>query len=481
MNARTLMSLSEDDGATYRPYINTGTPLDITNGKFVPTTTGTWAMSGGLGMTTAFIADANKFKSTCLHGTAVNAMARFPESEYYDFDSEYAALDTNRLANMSNLYVDEPEKREAHITDLEKRIKIFDPTTDHGENLDAWFDFMKQLRDTKIKQFKDWEVETEILDPTTGKPYRMMLPTFVGIDSWTEALVRQLNIKNEEHNAGTEMSAMRTIFMEEGWNKARLMRQLPSICAKAGIYCIMTGHLGRKQSMDGKPVKKDMQYMNQDETTKAMGPKFNFLMSSIFKISSTKALVGAADRTITDYPSDTHVSGTELQELSMMLVRCKNAPSGSQTQMVSSQRFGIMTGLSYYNYLRNNKYYGIGNPRSVRSPLLDNLDIGRTKIFDLSRTYKVERALELTYQLFVIQNNWSLMGQPVDYSIGIDAFAEQLQKSGYAVDDILSSRGWWSYKGAAGLDRPFMTLPDILAILNGTYKPKFWSVSTTKK
>jgi hypothetical protein len=474
------MSLSDDE-AKYRPYINTGTPLDIISGKFMTTQDGQWALSGGLGLTTAFIAEANRFKSTCMHGCAINAMARFPGSEYYNYDTEYAAIDKRRLANMSNLYTENNEARVAHLDDLESRIHLYDPITTKGENLDSWFDYMKEMRDLKVKSYKDWEVETEIIDPETGKPFRILLPTFVGIDSWTEAHVRQLDIKNEEFDKDTEMKEQRTIFMEEGWNKARLMRQLQSLCAKAGIYCLMTGHLGKKQAMGNTPNKKDIQYMGQDETVKAMGPKFLFLMSSIFKISNTKPLVNANDRFLTDYPSDVHVSNTELQELSLTLVRGKNSASGSQTSMVSSQKFGIMAGLSYYNYLRNSKYYGLGNARTVRNPLLGNLDIGRTKIFDLSREYKVERALELTYQLFMIQTTWSLMGQPVDYSIPIEKFAEELTKGGYAIDDILNSRGWWTYKGAPGIDRPLLTLPDILEIISGKYKPKFLSVGAPSK
>lgn len=482
MAKRSLSAvLSDADEASNRPYINTGTPLDIITGTYIPTPEGTFALSGGLGLTTAFIAEANKFKSTCLHGCFVNAMARFPESEYYNFDSEYAAINKRRLANMSNLHTGSDEEREKHLSDLESRMHLFDPTTDKAENLDAWFDTMKEIRDEKIKHYKDWEVETEILDRDTGKPYRMMLPTFVSIDSWTEAHVRQLNIKNEEFDADTEMKDQRTMFMEEGWNKARLMRQLPTMCVKANIYCGLTGHLGKKQAMGNTPNKKDIQYMGQDETTKAMGSRFLFLMSSILKIDRTTPLVNSSDRNKTDYPSEKHVSNTELQQLDLTLVRCKNAPSGTKTELVSSQRFGIMAGLSYFNFLRNNGYYGIGTNRSVRSPLMPDRDLGRTKIFDQSRNAEVERLLELTYQMFMIQNTWSLLGQPVDYSISIEKFAEELHKSSYAVSDILNSRGWWTYKNAPGIDRPLMTLPDILAIIDGTYKPKFLPVTTKTK
>lgn len=476
MSIRQLMAGADSESTKYRPYLNTGGPIDITNGKYIPTVNGTWALSGGHGLTTSFIGGPNTFKSVCNNGMVVNGMARFPDSQGFINDSEFS-IDKARLPLFSSLYHDEPEKREAHLKDIASRLHIYDPTTPEAENLDAWFDFMKSIRDEKVKHAKDYEVETEILDPDTMKPYRMMIPTFVGIDSWTEAAVAQLNLKNEEIDADTEMGKQRTIFMEEGWKKAQLMRQLPRICAIGGIYCCLTGHMGKKFSIDGKPVKKDMTYMGQDETTKAMGTKFPFLMSSILKIDKAEAMTYDGDRSQSQYPSKENVGGNELQRLLITMIRCKNAPSGAQLRMVSAQRFGVMNGLSYFDFLRENKYYGIGNPRSVRSPLLDGIDIGRTRIFEQSKDYKTMRALELTYQLFVIQSTWTLMGQPVDYSISIDEFADKLHKSSYAVDDILNSRGWWTYKGAK-VDRDMLTLPDILMILNGTYKPKFLPVKS---
>ena len=479
MSTRRMMSSADVEEAKYRPYLNTGTPIDILSGKYIPTVDGGYALSGGAGITTSVIATGNKFKSAMQNSTMMNAMARFPDSEAFIYDSEMATIDKVRLSNMSNLYLDKPEEREAHIADMVSRIEMHDPTTGPGESLDAWFDYVKTKRDYKIAHAKDMMVETEILDPDTNKPYLMLLPTFVGIDSWTQAPVKQLNVRNEEFTADTETSKQRTIFMEEGLKKAQLMNQLPNMCAKGGLYAFLTGHIGKKFSIDGKPTAKDLQYMGQDETVKAMGPKFYFLMSSIFKIASTSALEYAGDRRESHYPSAQHgIASKELLELNISAVRLKNAGSGSLTQLVMSQKFGLQTGLSFYNCLSNNKYFGLGSPNKVRSPLLGDLNIGRTKIFDASRTYEVQRAMELTFQLFFIQSTWSKMGQPVDFWIEVEKFAEMLASStSIGINDVLNSRDWWTYTDAKDTlkdaERPFMTLPNILMILNGTYKPKF--------
>lgn len=475
MSLLKRMGQQDIEETRYRPYINTGSPLDIINGKFIPTVDGGWALSGGLGLTTAVIAEANRYKSTLLNGCAVNALARFPESDFMLMDSEFSQQ-KERIAHFSDLYLDNTEERAKHIAYLKDHISIFDPTTSKAESLDAWFDYTKEIRDWKLQHYKDYEVETEILDTDTGKPYRMLLPTFMGVDSWTEAFVKQINVRNEEFDANTEMKDQRTMFLEEGWQKMRLMRELPSICAKGGIYFVLTGHLGEKQTIGNTPNKKDLAFMGQNETTKSMGSKFYFLMSSIFKIGNSELLRDKTDKQASEYPSESGVSFNELQRLLITYVRGKNAGDGKQVQVVSSQNLGVLNGLSYYDFLRENKYWGLGAPNKVRNPLLGDLNLGRTKIFDASKEYKVKRALELTYQLFVIQSYWSLSNQPVNYGISIEEFFHKLQGSGYAIDDILNSRGWWTYKqkdAKGDFTRPFLTLPSILAMLDGSYKSKY--------
>lgn len=474
----SLLGDDDSDVAKARIYLNTGGPLDLLNGKFIPGNNGNWVLSGGLGPTTAVIAEGNKFKSTLLNGASINVAARFPESEYFLNDTEFA-IEKPRLVQMSTLYLDDEVKRAAHIAELDKRTRLYNPGTAKGETLDTWVDFMKELRDNKIKHYKDYEVEAEVLDTETMKPQRMLMPTVVGIDSWSEGLIKSVGDKNEEYDADTESGRFRSINMEEGLHKVRLMRQVQSICVKGGLYLTMSGHLGKKLSMDGKPNKKDMAFMGQDETVKGMGNKFYFAMSSVIKINNTQLVVDKNDAKQSDYPSKgSNVAGNELQRLMVTLVRTKNTLSGDQTTLVSSQKFGIMPGLSYYDFLRNSKYYGLGNPNKVRNPLLGDMNIGRTVIFDTSREYRVERALELTYQLFVIQSTWTLLDQPVNYAVPIDVFADKLANgSGYAIDDILNSRGWWTYVGAK-VDRPYLSLPDILMMLDGTYKPKLFAVTS---
>ena len=464
-----------DDEAVQRPYLNTGLPLDMANGKLIPKVDGGFAISGGMGPMTAVIADPNRYKSAGINGATVNCMARFPDSQFYALDTEYSTTDATRMANMSNLYLDDPQKREQHIGDLVGRISIYDQATTRGETLDAWFDYLREIKDFKTKHIKDYTVETEVIDPSTGDPYKMLLPTFASVDSWSAAQVRQLVTMNETFTDETASDKQRTMFMNEGWQKTRLMRLLPGLCVKGGIYLTMTGQLGKKTSMDGKPVKKELVYMNQDEMAKAMGPQFNYLMSTIIKNGKVETVVDPNDRNKPGYPSKYGMSAVELNDISCIVVRGKNAPAGPQFSLIASQTRGVLSGMSYYQNLKDAKYFGLGTANKVKSVMLPDLDLGRTKIYDLSLDYKVSRALELTYQLYFIQTYWSQRGQPVNFGITPEELMDKLNTSGIAIDDILNSRGWWTYKDAKP-DREYLTLPDVLSIVEGTYKPKFLSV-----
>lgn len=481
MAGRSLFDSEEkEDSITYRPYINTGGPLDVMNGKFIPNVDGTMTLSGGLGPTTATIARGNRFKSAWQHGNMIGAMECWPDAEGIVLETEFGSIDADRMTGMAKRFRNDPVKRAAHLEYLKGKLTIYDHSTETAETLEAFFEHMARIRDYKLKNIKGWEVETEIMDRRTMKPYRMLFPTFVGIDSWSEALVKQVSNRVEEFDGDTEMKEKRTIHLEEGWNKAERMRALPKLCIQGGIYCLLTAHLGDKYSLDGKPNSKDLAHMKQDEMAKGVGPKFNFLMSTIVQINTASALIGA-DKSQPEFPSkSSFVSATDLMELMIVVIRSKNAPSGMQAPIVASQTLGVQSGLSYYQALRKGKYYGLGSPNKVRNPFLGDMDIGRTKIFDLTDDPRVNRALELTFQLFYIQNNWNLVNLPQCFSMPVDKLVEMLHQNSYASDDILNSRGWWTYTDA-GIDQPHLSLYDALLIATGEYKPKFFAVSQPLK
>jgi hypothetical protein len=247
------------------------------------------------------------------------------------------------------------------------------------------------------------------------------------------------------------------------------------MCAKGGIYFSMTGHIGEKMAVGNTPNKKDMMYMGQNERVKGMSSKFYYLMTAMLKIANSEAVVNQNDRKLTDYPSSSFTAANELHRLSTVFVRTKNSKSGPVVDVISSQDTGVNNGLTYYDNLRSNKYWGIGTPNSVRSPFLPGVDLGRTKIADMCKQHKVMRALEITWQMMFLNTHWSGNTGDLNLHMTLEQVLDALSANSIAADDILNSRGWWTYIGAK-VEREYLSIADIAMIVSGQYKSKFVQV-----
>jgi hypothetical protein len=115
-----------------------------------------------------------------------------------------------------------------------------------------------------------------------------------------------------------------------------------------------------------------------------------------------------------------------------------------------------------------------GNNQRHAPLLMPEETLQRTTVYDaLRENRRLGRALEILSQLCFVQNNWTLRDLPVPFNIDPQVMADKLHTSGIAIDDILDSRGWWTY---GDHPQPFLSLYDILAIVQGAYKPKFLAV-----
>ena len=263
--------------APFIPYLNTGALLDLMTGQFVPGVDGCTILNGGIASTDAVMGRPQVFKSTTANGLVINAMARYPRSETLIFDTEFSLKDKARLARMSDLYMDDLEKRAAHLADLESRMIITDPTE---HDLETFFQVIKQIHDAKVADPKSYIVETPLLDPKTGAPRMMMVPTFIIIDSWSKGKIKSVINMLDQYSASD--SKLNTIYMAEGNGKNKILGQLPQMAARAGIYFTLTAHVGNKFDLGSYlPSPKDIQYMKQSDTLKGVGSDFLFLISNL--------------------------------------------------------------------------------------------------------------------------------------------------------------------------------------------------------
>lgn len=465
-----LGSIGATDAA-YLPYLPTGTMFDLATGSFVAGVDGHLILNGGLAATNGVMGKPQVYKSSMANGLCVNVMARCPDSEFYINDTEFALGNKRRILEMTNLYHDDPVMREKLLSSMEERFKITNPIE---HDLESFMDQINEIDKEKTKNRKDYLVEIPILEPKTGKPQKMMIPTLVGIDSWSEGKVRSALEMMDKHGASSPDTNM--LFMREGLAKKKLMSYIPRIAVRSGIYFMLTAHVGKTSDMSGGygPPPKDMQYMKQGESAKGVGSDFMFLVSNLVEARSAKVLLDGDKEC--QYPFPTGItSPTEMSSITAVLTRCKNNNAGAQFTPVMSQSRGFETGLTDYNYLRENGEFGLeGSKINHRTVFTPDTNLTRKTVYNKMLDYKTARAVELLAQLCYVQNSWTIRDDTKQYHITPAELTDALVKrSGYAMDDILNSRGWWTY---GDHPRPYLSLFDVIDIASGSYKPKLHAV-----
>jgi hypothetical protein len=452
----SLLKGSALKDSSFRPYLNTGTLYDTQTGAFVPGTHNGMVLNGGLSTTNGYVGRPQLFKSTELMSHMMRVMSYYPGVESFTLDTE-GSLNKHRILGFSPF----PDN---HL-DLDDRLLL---TTIAETATETFFEEIKKIAAVKTASPDRYMVESPILDPKTGAPVRMFIPTFVCIDSWSKMISSFMQTSLDTKTLGSSDTNM--IYMKDGNIKKMIMMQIPMLAVRAGIYFFLSAHIGDVFKLDQyAPTIKDLQHMRGTDKLKEVGSDFDFLLSNCLEMRQATMLV-AEDKKSSLYPID---GGTtiELNEVTAVLLRCKNNASGSQLPLVISQTHGILSDLSNYHYIRTNDYFGLLGSKIHHKPAMTDTSVGRTTIREKLTDKKTARAIELLAQLCYIQNNWVTSGGDVNLNITPSVLAETLLTSdGPTTDDILQSRGWWTYDKTN--HQPYMSLYDVIAISQGYYKAK---------
>lgn len=477
-NMDLLKAIKAKD-ADQLPYLNTGTLLDLATGTYQLGADGSTLLSGGLAMTNAVQGRPQTFKSTLGISWLMNAVARYPGAQVYIYDSE-GSLKKERLARMPNLYRDDAIRRADMISTLTENMVITDRA---HHDLDSFFETVKEMAAVKEKHLADFRVVTPFADKATGQPVTMLRPTFVVFDSWSAAGTKIGAELLDKH--GSLDSETNMYFMREALAKTKILNQMIEMGPKLGIYFILTAHIGDKRMENPMmPATKEIQFMKQGDKVKNVGSGYQFLMSHAIETRSVLALMDSNKEALYPYPTGI-TSPTEMNAVTSVMTRSKNRGAGIQFRTVVTQTDGVDVELSNYDYLRENEYFGLSGPDGKvnkinhRPMLKPDASLSRTTALAKLIDYKTSRAVELLAQLCFIQNSWSMRDLLVPFDMKPDAFADALlTKTDYAIDDILNSRGWWTY---GEHERPYLSLFDIMTIITGHYRPKFLQVKTSNK
>lgn len=479
--ANLLTALNFED-APRLPYLNTDSVIDLATGKFVPGTSGEMILNGGLAPTNGVIGRPKTFKSTFLTGAMVNTVTRYKDAVGIVYDSEHA-IDKERLLKQQNRFMDDLEAREAYMRKGGQLDSQLSYMNDVICDLEGLYAKVKEIAEHKLKHKKDYVVESPFLDVVTGKPVMVWIPTLVAIDSLTMAKVDAV-----ERNAAKfdfSDSKNNAYSMGAGRVKSMIMGSLTSLAVRHGIYFCISAQIGDIIDMSGNygPPPKQMQYMKQGDKLKGVSPNFGVAISNLFEVRATAPLLNS-DRSETKYPYAEGLTGmTEMTQLTAVLTSCKNNPAGCQLQPIVSQNNGPEIELTHFDYLKIYKDGLVnkdGNKAAESDPnprlaLLPDITLNRRQAWSKLCDYKTARAAQLLCQLIWIRQNWSYRSMPVPFDIDPLTISDALTKQSYAVDDILNSRGYWTYDKED--PRPYLSVFDMLSIITGDYKPKLHAVA----
>lgn len=445
---------------------NTGTLFDLGVGKFVKSFDKKhWLLDGGLTFTNGWAGRYQRYKSTMAVSMIIKSMEKYPGSSFIIYDTELSIRDKRRLAEMSDLYRNDPEKRESHIQDLMSRIVIYN-ISDYP-TLDSFLEMIKEKYYTSIMVYKkDLTVETPFPDPTDPKkPRKIFIPTFILVDSFSQAITQAAHIASMENELSSSKQNMTAAA--DGKAKNTLLSRMVYDSSKYGIVWVTTAQIGNAYDFSGRglPRAKDIQFMKQDDQIKSCGGKYLFLMSALY-VNEKSTTLYSSSKTESLYPlvrNKTKID--DLSELKMKIVRDKTKGAGDDVYPIMSQSRGYDTGLTYYHLIKQCGLAGITDKTSTHWGTVFNPEdkAQRTTLAaKVSEDQKFARSLEIIAQLLYFQKNWNTSQFQLPTDITPETLAEKLAKSTYAMDDILNTRSWWSYGFE---DIPFMSILDMLSIV----------------
>lgn len=449
--------------------VNTGTILDIATGAFMQGVNNTWILEGGLSQTMGITGRGQTFKSSLAGSFIAKALAVHPLANAFIYETE----GTVSGASFYDRFVDEP---------VSERIVFRNNTTD---DLTEFYNNILELVKAKEAQRKELIVESPFVDPSTGKPQKIWVPTFVLIDSYSRASSAKADAAIDENNI--DSSALNTWHMINGNVKTKLLADFITKATKYGIYAIITAHVGNKINLDARPTRKEMQYMMQDDKLKNVGSNFTFLTTCMMQ--TLRASIRTNSAKASEYPRDygsgkksTKASNVEINEVETRIIRNKNNVSGLGVNYIVSQFQGVLDAVTNFEFVRNNDYYGLnvkGNNVNFSTKLTPDINFTKTTLRkDSHDKYELTRALEILAQLCYVQENWDLSRLPSVLSTPIDTVAEVLSQCEKSLSNrILNSTGVWS---TSKLARERLTLLDILLLVDKEIKSGKIKLPTAK-
>ena len=380
---------------------NIGGLLDIPSGEVLPGKYGESILKGGLTSFTGVVGIANNFKTLISEYMMLVPLSHFPESTANTYDTETNVSETRKRDIAENIDGLSGEKNPVD----NGRWGLTDNTRYFANE---YYETQKAFLKGKLAASKELMRETPFLD-RDGTLFKIMVPTFSLVDSLTKFRtedVDEMLVKNE-----LGASEANTSYMKQGASKARFISDLPKLISVHNNPYIMTAHIGKTIAMDARaaPVKK-LQYLKNGDTMKGVTDDFLFFTTICWQCANAAPLLNDSTKSV-EYPSDKDDSlrqDTDLNLVTLTLLRNKSGRSGLMMQVLVSQQQGYLAALSEFHYIKTNDRYGLGgNLQNYYLELRPDVSLSRTQVRrKLDADYRLRTAVRITADMSQMFSLW---------------------------------------------------------------------------
>lgn len=443
---------------------NIGCLFDVPTGKYLTGYYGESILNGGLTAFTGIVGIANNFKTATMDFMMLTPLARIPESTASTFDTETNINDARKREVAENI--------EGLSGDNNPIVNGTWTLTDNTRYFgNEWYEIQKTYLKNKKSAEKELLRTTPFLD-RDGSFFKIMVPTFSSIDSLTKFEtedVAHMLATNELGDSGTNTS-----YMKQGASKARFLADLPKLITSNNNPFLMTAHIGKTIPMDARaaPVKK-LQYLKNGDTMKGVTDQFLFLTTASWQCQNTVPLIndGTKGPEYPKSPDDDMKGDTDLNIVTLTLLRNKNGRSGLVMQILVSQQDGVLPSLSEFHYIKTNDRFGLGgNVQNYYLEFCPDIKLSRTTVRrKLDENANLRRGMTIAAEMSQIFMLWSDMESVLCTP---KQLYDDLIALGYDWNVLLATRTWWTFDN----DKhpiPFLSTMDLLNMRIGKYIP-YW-------
>jgi hypothetical protein len=270
--------------------------------------------------------------------------------------------------------------------------------------------------------------------------------------------------------------------MRGAMNKWQMLNELPVLTASSGINMILTAHVDDNIQLDPyAPVQQKLAFLKSSLKFKKVPNNFFFLTNNLWYVYGTSPLKNKTTKA-PEFPRDKYddnPDSTDLQEMTIQNLRGKYGPTGSPFHLLASQSEGILIGLSEFYYIKNHDAatsdtfrFGLsGHDKSYSVVFLPDVKLQRTTVRGkIDETPELRRALQITSEL--AQMRYVAFDQYQDLWCPPETLYADLLKMGYKWEDLLQTRGFWTFE-EQNHPQHFLSTLDLLRMRAGKYKP-YW-------